>query len=234
MTKLILFDIDGTLVDAGDLSRSSFLHVVGHYAGVQATLDGYSLSGKTDPQIMRELLLANGLSPEHAGLVLSDALEAYQSHYLANLRADTVRPLDGAIELIERLTAVGRIRLLVGLLSGNLRGLAAPKLQAAGISPSRFVVGAFGSDNADRNELPAIAVENAERHCGIRLGPEDVVIVGDTPLDVRCARWFGAASVAVATGDFSCTQLAQARPTCVVPSLRMWSEVERTLGLVAV
>ena len=231
MIKLIVFDIDGTLLDAGDLSRCSFLRVIRQFAAPEAAIEESSLSGKTDPQIMRELLLENGLSIIRTDRILSEALQRYQSQYLSALKKADVRPLDGARELIERLAAMSPGRLLLGILSGNMEGLVVPKLEAVGIPASSFVVGAFGSDDADRDKLPAIAVERAERSFGTHILPHEVAIAGDTPLDVRCARHFGAVSIAVATGVYTYEQLKAAGPTYLVGSLLAWSEVGHEIGL---
>jgi phosphoglycolate phosphatase-like HAD superfamily hydrolase len=231
LIRLILFDIDGTLLDAGDLSRRCFLRVVRRFANPEAALDQGSLSGKTDPQIMTEFLLQNGLPPGQTDRTVSEALKSYQSCYLSNLKEADVRPLDGARELIERLEASRSARLLLGILSGNMEGLIVPKLEAAGIPASSFVVGAFGSDDADRDRLPAIAVERAEESFRTHILPNEVAIVGDTPFDIMCARRFGAVSIAVATGDYTYEQLEATSPTHLLPSLLAWSEVEQEIGL---
>jgi phosphoglycolate phosphatase len=224
LIRLILFDIDGTLLDAGDLSRRCFLRVLRRFVASEVAVDQSSLSGKTDPQIMRELLLRNGLSVEQTGLVTSEALLDYQSCYLSDLKDSDVRPLDGARELIERLASFPPARLLLGILSGNMEALVVPKLEAASIRASSFVVGAFGSDDADRDKLPAIAVERARKSFGARVLPHEVAIVGDTPLDVRCARNFGAVSIAVATGNYTFEQLEAAGPDHLLDSLPAWTE----------
>ena len=230
LIRFILFDIDGTLLDAGDLSRRCFLRVVRRFVNPEAALHQCSLSGKTDPQIMKELLLQNGLPPRQTDRTLSEALKSYQSCYLSDLKEADVRPLDGARELVARLGAIRRERLLLGILSGNMEGLIVPKLEAAGIPASGFVVGSFGSDNADRDRLPAIAVERSEESLRTRTLPHEVAIVGDTPFDIMCARRFGAVSIAVATGDYTCEQLEATSPTHLLPSLLAWGEVEQEIG----
>ena len=231
MIRLILFDIDGTLLDAGDLSRRCFQRVSRRYAASEAAVDRLSLSGKTDPQIMRELLLRDGLSAEQAGRVTSEALLDYQSCYLSDLKESHITPLPGARELIERLASIPPSRLLLGILSGNMEALVAPKLEAAGIRASSFAVGAFGSDDADRDKLPAIAVDRAEGSLGAHTPPHEVAIVGDTPRDVGCARHFGAVSIAVATGDYTYAELEATSPTHVLASLLSWTELEHEIGL---
>jgi phosphoglycolate phosphatase len=231
LTKLVLFDIDGTLLDAGDLSRRSFLYVVRRFAGPGAALGRYSLSGKTDPQIMKGLLLQNGVPAKRADELAEEALDSYQSHYLSELKQADVRPLEGARELIEGLASLATADVELGILTGNMRGLVAPKLRAVGISPASFRVVACGSDHSERDRLPALAVERALRHHRVGILPGDVVIVGDTPLDVRCAQHFGALSVAVATGDYTYEQLRASKPAYLLTSLLAWSDVENEIGL---
>lgn len=222
MIRLILFDIDGTLLDAGESSWRSFACVVGQFVGHEVATKRFSFAGMTDPQIMRELLLENGLSSERASQVLGDALERYQSHYLSHLKYAGIRPLPGARDLIKRLAAVAPEQRVLGILSGNMEALVAPKLEAAGIPASSFDIGSFGSDNADRDMLPAIAVQRGERLLKTNILPCEVAIVGDTPRDIGCARHFGAVSIAVATGHYTIEQLKAAGPTCVVASLLAW------------
>ena len=229
--KLILFDVDGTLLDAGDLSRRGFLSAVRQHVGPTAIIGQYSLSGKTDPQIMKELLLQNGLPVGQIDQVAGNALRSYQSYYLSHLEKAHVRPLEGARELIERLSAVKPAQFVLGILTGNMEGLVAPKLEAVGIPISSFALGAFGSDDANRGNLPAIAIERVERSFGIPVLPREVAIVGDTPLDVAGARDFGAVSIAVASGDYTYRQLRATSPTYVLRSLLAWSELERKLNL---
>ena len=201
------------------------------HGGAGAALEGYSLSGKTDPQIMRELLGLSGVPAATVVRVLDEALTSYEALYLSRLPQTRVRPLPGARELIARLSedrlASGVVpRPLLGILSGNLRGLIAPKLEAAGIPPPCFRVIACGSDDPDRGNLPAIAARRAELQLETRLAPGEVVIVGDTPADIACARHFGASSVAVATGDYNYQQLQASQPDHVLATLLAWDDVK--------
>ncbi len=147
---------------------------------------------------MGGLLRQNGVPDERADGMMDEALAHYASFFLCELERAEVRALEGARELIGRM-GEGRTDCVLGLLTGNLEALVSPKLKAAGLPPAGFRLGAFGSDNTDRNELPAIATLRAEAYRGKRILPGDVAIVGDTPLDVECARRFGAIPIAVAT-----------------------------------
>jgi len=113
--------------------------------------------------------------------------------------------MPGVHALLNRLEAEPGV--VLGLLTGNLAEGAALKLRAAGLDPERFPVGAFGSDAADRAELPPIAARRAERFFGRVPGGSEVVIIGDTPADISCGRCIGARAVAVATGGYSVSDL---------------------------
>jgi phosphoglycolate phosphatase len=227
LIKLILFDIDGTLLDAGDLSSRSFLHAIRECVGPRAAIGSYSLSGKTDPQIMKELLLQNGVPLDRIDRVAEKGLESYQSYYLAHLGGTHVQALEGASELVERLSGVPWLTL--GILSGNSQAIIAPKLEAAGMSVSSFAVVVCGSDDADRGNLPALARREAERLRESAISAQEVAIVGDTPLDIACARGFGAVSIAVSTGEYTRAQLLAAGPRYLIRSLSEWSGVEKSL-----
>lgn len=233
--RLLLFDVDGTLLTTGGLSRRAFAEAVADIIRREASLDGYLLSGKTDPQIVRDLLVMNGLSHREAEKALPAALGAYETRYLEGLATTGAELLEGVRDVVDGLAVSTDEwdpdeRIILGLLTGNLKPLVAPKLAAAGIPPASFRIGAYGSDHADRNKLPAIAVARAQELLGAPILPQEVVIVGDTPLDIACAKHFGAVSVAVASGDYTCGQLQDAEPDFVLADLNEWGLVEREIG----
>lgn len=211
--RLILFDIDGTLLWTDGAGRRAIQRALLDEMGTAGPIDGYRFDGKTDPQIVRELLTLAG----HPEAEAEERISAVCRRYVGLLAAELAQPaqatrlLRGVPELLAALEpheAAGRA--LVGLLTGNLEGGAAMKLRAAGLDPARFAVGAFGSDSARRPDLPAIAAERAARRTGRRFAGADVVIVGDTPDDVACGRPIGARTVAVATGFYDEVQLRAA------------------------
>ncbi len=209
MKKLVLFDIDGTILWTNGAGRRA-IHAalsaeIGPFSGHDVRFDG-----KTDPQIVRELLVAAGHpDPDHAGRV-----DAVCRRYLTLLEselangAEQPRVFPGVMELIDLLELRGDC--LVGLLTGNLASGARLKLGAAGIDFARFQVGAFGSDAWERSALPPIAAERAEPLMGRRPAGDDVVIIGDTPNDMTCGRELGARAIGVATGSYTVQDLLDA------------------------
>ena len=212
--KLILFDIDGTMLRTNGVGRRSIEKVLTEYLGRRVDTDPVSFSGKTDPQILREIFAHNGTEIDDADL--AEVLAAYTEEMHSQLAPETVTLLDGVPDLIEHLLPMPDVHL--ALLTGNLEPLAFKKLAAVGLD-HHFSYGAFGSDHADRPMLPAIAIERAHAHTGHRFDGADVIIVGDTEHDIRCGNGVGAFSVAVATGHFTRDHLAQFEPDVLLDDL---------------
>jgi phosphoglycolate phosphatase-like HAD superfamily hydrolase len=211
--KLILFDIDGTLLWTDGAGRRAIHRALLDETGTAGPIENYRFDGKTDPQIVRELLTLAG----HPDAGSAGRVAAVCRRYVGLLEAElakptqTTRALPGVRPLLSALEpheAAGRA--LVGLLTGNLEAGAALKLRSAGLDPARFAVGAFGSDSGIRADLPAVAAERAARRTGRAFTGADIVIVGDTPDDVACGRPMGARAVAVATGFYDVAQLRAA------------------------
>jgi phosphoglycolate phosphatase-like HAD superfamily hydrolase len=227
--KLVLFDIDGTLLLSDGAGRRS-IHAALAEGGIDlARAGGIRFDGKTDPQIVIELLHAAGHpvpdDPERIARVLEKYL-AYLERHLAELENQS-RLMPGVLELLDALEADRGV--VLGLLTGNVAAGARLKLRAVGLDPDRFVVGAYGSDHAQRGELPLIAARRAEPYFGrIPSGP-DVVIIGDTPADVRCAEGIGARTIAVATGGYTTDELEQAGAHAVFADL---SDLSRALDAI--
>ena len=220
--KLVLFDIDGTILWTDGAGRRAIRRAMVDEVGTAGPIDGYRLDGKTDPQIVRELLeLAKHpkASDERTILAVCDRYVTLLAEELESPDRRT-RLFDGVSELLAALTpheAAGRA--LVGLLTGNLERGAALKLRSAGLDPARFAVGAYGSDSGHRPELPAIAARRATERTGRPVAGSDVVIIGDTPADVACGQPIGARTVAVATGSYDVAALRAAGAAHVFASL---------------
>jgi phosphoglycolate phosphatase-like HAD superfamily hydrolase len=220
--RLVLFDIDGTLLWTDGAGRRAIHRALLAEAGTAGPIDTYRFDGKTDPQIVRELLTLAG----HPDAAAHDLIAAVCGRYVAALQEE----LDGAPEGTRLLPGVAALlaaleshesarRAVVGLLTGNVKAGADLKLRAAGVDPGRFALGAYGSDSGRRAELPQIAAQRATQLTGSQFAGADVVIVGDTPDDVACGGPIGARSVAVATGFYDTTALRAAGATHVFESL---------------
>jgi phosphoglycolate phosphatase-like HAD superfamily hydrolase len=220
--RLILFDIDGTLLWTSGAGRRAIHRALLEEMGTAGPIDTYRFDGKTGPQIVRELLTMAG----HPECDSEDRITAVCERYVALLTAELAKPTHattlypGIKELLAALEPFEMDgRALVGLLTGNVHHGAALKLRSAGLDPARFAVGAFGSDSPRRADLPAVAARRASECTGHRLTGDDLVVVGDTPDDVACARPMGARTVAVATGFYKADALRAAGATHVFENL---------------
>lgn len=221
--KLVLFDIDGTLLSARGAGRRALGRALIEVFGTAGPIESYDFHGGTDPQIIRDLLAAAGFSLAEVAAGEERLFGRYLEHLESEVgdgRDVTLYP--GVAGLVETLAATDGC--LVGLLTGNVEAGARIKLQPTGLLPC-FRLGAYGSDHADRTRLPAIAARRAEVLSGRLFGGAEMVIIGDTPRDVGCARAFGAASIAVATGRHTVTELQACAPDHVFPDLRETQQV---------
>lgn len=223
MRALLLFDIDGTLLTGGP-AKVAFHRAMLAVYGTAGPIDSHSFSGKTDPQIARELLMADGLDAQTIDAGLSELFDRYLAELERNLIQFPMVSLPGVEPLLEVLAE--RDDVGMGLVTGNVRRGAHLKLESAAIAPSQFPIGAFGSDHEERNELPGVAIERAVRHYGFTQAGDRAVIIGDTPRDVECGKVHGARTVAVATGRVSADRLRECEPDVLLESLE---DLDRTL-----
>jgi len=207
--KLVLFDIDGTLLTSIGAGRNAVKESMERVCDQEISLKGVPFAGRTDPAILRDLLLVNGFTDEKAREILQDCLAAYTSALMRHLTPSGVKIYPGVRELVREMAAEESI--VLGLLTGNLRDTAYLKLHAAGLG-SYFAFGAFGSDRELRNELPAVAAARALEHTGLTFQPDKTFIIGDTPHDFECGRTHGAHCIGVSTGLFSHEELATHGP----------------------
>ncbi len=208
--RLFLFDIDGTLVTARGAGRAALTRALLQVYGTAGAVDDYDFRGKTDPRIVLDLMTAAGMP----ATIVRERMEACLDAYVRELEAligdgARVRVMPGIAEIVRALSA--RDDAMVGLLTGNIEAGARVKLRPTGLWP-HFRVGAFGSDDADRRRLPAIAAARASALVGRQFPLARLTIIGDTPLDVDCARSCGAVAVAVATGFHPQEELAACGP----------------------
>lgn len=215
--QLILLDIDGTLLMTHGAGRESMRLAMLDIFGTCEGLAEHPFGGKTDWLILHELLLQRGQT-EASIRQHMPAYSAAMGRYLEQIIDQyTVVPCPGALDFVRQLRR--RKDVTMGLLTGNAAATAPIKLRAAGFDPAWFAVAAYGSESVNRNDLPALAVERAERQLQRRLSPRQVVIIGDTPADVACAQAYGAVSVAVTTGFSPREELLAAKPDYLLDDL---------------
>jgi phosphoglycolate phosphatase len=225
MRKLVLFDIDGTLLLTAGAGRRAIVAALSAEVGRSDAFDRIRFDGKTDPQIVAELLEAAGHEEPRESARVQRLCRSYVTHLEAELERPTTRTtlMPGVLELLDRLEAHDGA--VLGLLTGNLERGAALKLRSGGIDPARFRVGAYGSDAAHRPELPEIAARRAATVFGRIPTGTEVVIIGDTPADIHCGEAIGARAIAVATGSYGVSDLAACGPHAVFPDLAATEQV---------
>jgi phosphoglycolate phosphatase-like HAD superfamily hydrolase len=224
--KLLLFDVDGTLVLTGGAGMRGMTRAFESVFGVPDALKDVPVAGRTDPAILADMMT-------RAGITAGDGVRArFIDCYLPILAEEMERPVPDTLHpsqhsrykgqlpgVRELVAALGSHRgVFLALLTGNYTRAAEIKLGYFDLWRP-FKCGAFGEDAAERHALVPIAVDRAAALGCPPIGPDDVIVIGDTPLDVACARMAGVRSLAVATGGYTRDTLEQTRPDLVVDTL---------------
>jgi phosphoglycolate phosphatase-like HAD superfamily hydrolase len=215
VVRLVLFDIDGTLLHTGGAGVRAFGHAFATEFGLRHGMERMRFAGRTDSGLVREFLNSHGVdaTPENFRRFF-DCYVFWLDHHLRELVGG---PCRGAREWLAKLTALPAPPLL-GLLTGNIRLGAQIKLRHYHLWDP-FVTGGFGDDHEDRNEIARVAKVRASRRLGHQLRGEEILVIGDTPLDIACGRAIGARCLAVATGWATLDELQAHRPDWAVPDL---------------
>lgn len=204
---LLLLDIDGTLLRVHGAGTSAIETAIASVIGQPISTDGISFSGRTDPNILRDVVRENGHIPEPD--LMDDITAAYTKAARNAIVEENVERLPATAELLSLLAK--RDDMYLALVTGNVEPVAYQKLRAVGFA-HHFSVGAFGSDHADRSRLPGLAVRRATKDTGHAFSMADTLVIGDTTRDIECAREAGAHSGGVATGHPSSSDLAALNP----------------------
>jgi phosphoglycolate phosphatase len=228
--KLLLFDVDGTLLRSGGAGFRAIDRAVRERFGVEHASRGVVPDGKTDPAIFREVLAGLGVAPRDRAVEMEGLTAAYDRLFPEEMAASAGACLmPGVVELLEALA--GRVDAVLGLLTGNLERTARVKLDRFGLNRF-FPFGAFASDDELRERLVPIAVARAERHTGRAIGPgRHVHVIGDTPRDVACALANGATAVGVGAARYPAEALAAAGAHVVLENLADTRAALVSLGL---
>jgi phosphoglycolate phosphatase len=223
--RLLLFDIDGTLVSTGGAGVVALKRVVEKRHGVKDDLGDIEIAGRTDSGIAADILKKYGEPQEEKDV------QTFLDQYVAFLRETLLTTrgeiLPGLLEILKQMK--GRPDRVLGLLTGNVKRGAELKLQHYGLWEF-FEFGAFADDHHDRNYLGEFARKRAQEKHGHDFAAARIDVIGDTPRDIACGKAFGARTVAVATGMWSCEQLAQHHPDFLFDDLSNVGEVIRVLG----
>lgn len=215
--KLLLFDIDQTLVNTGGAGLRALDRACRKLLGIEHAMDGISPHGKTDPAIVREIFRIKLSSPSPRVQEIGSILEGYLSFLKDEVvESAAYRVLPGILPLLDQLSP--RTDIALGLATGNVESGARIKLERGGLN-RYFTFGGFGSDSEDRMELVRAAADKASARLHAAIAPTDVFVIGDTPLDVDAGRRCGFNTVGVATGSYSVDQLLASGATFAVEDL---------------
>ncbi|HEY3663470.1 MAG TPA: HAD family hydrolase [Chthoniobacterales bacterium] len=223
--RLLLFDIDGTLIDSGGAGIQSLKDVLQKQFGISDDLRDIEIAGKTDTGIVHQILRKQKIAVDDA--TTTAFLDLYLEFLAEELPQRNGKILPGVKELLPRLRE--RPQNVLGLLTGNLERGAKIKLTHYGIWDF-FEFGAFADDHHDRNQLGPFAQRRARERHAIDFADTEIDVIGDTPHDIACGKAFGARTIAVATGNFTREQLAAHKPDRIVDDFAEVESVIRELG----
>lgn len=230
--KLLLFDIDGTLIRSNGVGRRAMMRTFEHILGDGATLDEIRMGGMTDPLIIAEAMERAGYHADEIRALMPDVLRHYPGELARGLSpaSDEPKPQtqSGVRDLLDHLAE--RDDVVIGLLTGNIETGAWLKLHSVGLH-EYFTFGAFGDEGPEREKLPAIAIERAWEESRHRFEGENVVIIGDTPHDVTCGAHLGVRTVMVTTGSYDAAALEDAGADVILLDLSNLNDVLQALRL---
>jgi phosphoglycolate phosphatase-like HAD superfamily hydrolase len=215
--RLILFDIDGTLIASNISGRRVMAYALQEAYGTVGALDGYSFAGKTDLGIVKHLLTGAGLDNEQIRTGLPRFYELMSRKGKEVFAQEWLVPCPGVVSLLATLRTIPKVAL--GMQTGNIRPTAQQKLRAAGLEPSWFPFAGYGSDSSEREGLLPAAWRRAKELTGYAFTGHNTVVVGDTPGDVLSAQANGAPVIAVASGTYTLERLAEYRPDYLLSDL---------------
>lgn len=226
MFRLLLFDIDGTLLWPGTVPKECMACAMEEVFGSRGDVAKYAFAGKTDLRIVTDIMTQDGYAGSQVQGRMEEVLARYISLLGESLRPEGMTLYGGTRPLLEALRTIPGVAL--GLVTGNVEAGARIKLGQFGLNEF-FETGAFGNDSIDRDDLPGIALRRAQTRYQQKISAAQVVVIGDSVYDVRSARACGARAVAVATGHTTREVLVAEEPDCLLDNLDCTEEAVAAL-----
>jgi len=218
--RLVLFDLDGTLLTAGGIGRQSTRDALESVFGTSGNLDEFYPGGRTQEAIFADTLADAGIQASEYQKQRDQLYQTFLENFRHYLEAGDYRitQLPGAPELIGYLA--GSEDYALGLVTGNHEEIARLKLEAAGLDPSVYVAGAYGQESADRSDLVPLGKARAEKLSGVEFPGYQTIVIGDTTRDVKSAQSVGAISFALTTGTDDHELLLGSGPDTIFDNLQ--------------
>ena len=223
--RLLLFDIDGTLIHSAGAGAHSLRQTLDERFGIKDDLADIEFAGMTDSSIVRNILNKHSIPTTNENIVAF--LDTYVHFLPLELPQRAGLLLPGVLDLLKKLK--NRTHLILALLTGNVSRGAQLKLEHYGVWHF-FEFGAFADDHHDRNQLGAFAQARAREKHGVAFNADQIDVIGDTPRDIACGKAFGARTIAIATGSWPRSELAAHHPDFLFDDLSNVDEVMRVLG----
>ncbi len=215
MNQLVLFDIDKTLIDKSECHHHAFIYAFEKIYNIDTNAEVINYHGKTDPQIMHEVLIAEGLNESDICPLKDNFLNCLSNYFISNVKSDKIEVMDGAHSLIKELE---NQNILLGLLTGNMESIAYAKLNHVGLG-HYFKLGGFGSDSYYRPNLVPLAIKRAQNNFAFNGNKKNTFVVGDTPLDIDAGLKAGITTIGVASGDYSLIELKESGANFILNDL---------------
>ncbi len=214
MNKLVLFDIDKTLIKSSTAHKAAFSFAFKEVYGVATSIDVIQTHGKTDQQIIHEVLKLGGLDDDEIESKLNLCMETMVIAFKRNYESDNVSILNGVKELLK---ALEKNNILMGLVTGNLEPIGRGKMEKLNLN-HYFKVGGFGNEHINRAELVRIAIKKAQDNFNF-VHSDNVFLFGDSPLDIKAGKEVGVQPIGVTTGIYTKHQLESAGALIVLDNL---------------
>lgn len=228
MNKLVLFDIDKTLIHGSSAHKDAFEVAFKNVYNVVGSQDDINPHGKTDQQIIIEVLKLKGFAQETIKRKIAECIQTIIDVYNQTSRKDEIKILQGVQELLNELD---KRKVLIGLVTGNIESIARSKLTKVNLNQF-FKLGGFGSDpHINRSDLVKLAIKKAERYFSFTNNHKNVFLFGDAPQDMKAGKVGGAVTIGVITGIFTKEQLKKAGADFILENLRDKSKVLTILSL---